>query len=271
MEAGVRALEREISTICRKLACEIVKNSSITPRKLLKPKDIKTYLGTAHIRQRDIELTDEIGVTNALAVTPAGGSTLKSEVTIMPGKGKLIITGQLRDVMQESAQAAMSYVRSRAANFGLIPNFISQIDIHVHFPGDHIPKDGPSAGITMATSIISALTRIPVKRDVAMTGEITLRGRVLAIGGLKEKLLAAKRLGVKTVIIPKENAQDLAEIPKKLLSGLKVIQAFSMEDVLMHALCLDDPEKFEAAIRAPQQLYIAITPDSSQNASPEKE
>jgi len=170
---------------------------------------------------------------------------------VMPGKGKFIITGKLGDVMQESAQAAMSYVRARAINLGLSPDFHQKVDIHVHFPEGALPKDGPSAGITMATSIVSALTQIPVKYDVAMTGEITLRGRVLPIGGLKEKVLAAHRGGIKTICIPWENRKDIRDIPKTVRKALTIIPVEHMDEVLEHALRLEDPEAFRERLRKP--------------------
>ncbi|MDX9719445.1 MAG: endopeptidase La [Myxococcota bacterium] len=250
MEAGVRSLEREISSISRKIACDVVRSGKDQSFRITS-KLIPKYLGPFKFKLRQAEERDEIGMTNGLAVTMFGGTMLKNEVTLMPGKGKLIITGQLRDVMQESAQAAMSYVRSRAVNLGLSPDFVSKVDIHIHFPGDHIPKDGPSAGITMATSIVSALTRIPVRRDVAMTGEITLRGRVLPIGGLREKLLAAHRGGIKRVIIPIENRGELREVPKRVRKALELILVENMDEVLMHVLRLDDADAFRRNLSKP--------------------
>jgi ATP-dependent Lon protease len=179
-----------------------------------------------------------------LAVTMHGGDLLATEVSIVAGKGKLVLTGKLGDVMQESAQAAISYVRSRAPSLGLDRDFYSRADIHVHLPEGAIPKDGPSAGITMCTGVVSALLRVPVRRDLAMTGEITLRGRVLPIGGLKEKILAAHRSGITTVIMPKENAKDLRDIPKRVLKTLKVIPVEHMDEVLRHALLLPNPADF---------------------------
>lgn len=243
LEAGVRSLEREISSICRKVACDLLKKKDFERSCTLTPAKVKAYLGRAKIRARKIESTDEVGITTGLAVTMAGGTTLRSEVGVVNGSGKLIITGQIKDLMQESAHAAMSYVRSRAECLGLASDFSARLDIHIHFPGDHAPKDGPSAGITMATSIISALTQIPVKRDIAMTGEITLRGRVLSIGGLRDKLLAAKRHGIKTVLIPKDNLQDYEEIPQKLVSGLQIKAVKTMDEVVLLALKLDPEQR----------------------------
>lgn len=250
MEAGVRNLEREISGVCRKVARDVVKNGP-TPNLKITSGLIPRYIGPFKFRHKQAEEKDEIGMTNGLAVTSFGGTMLKNEVSLMPGKGKLILTGQLRDIMQESAQAALSYVRSRAINLNLSPDFVQLVDIHLHFPGDHVPKDGPSAGITMATSLVSALSRIPVRKDVAMTGEITLRGRVLPIGGLKEKVLAAHRSGITTIIIPDENRRDIREIPKRVRRALNIIPVKHMDDVLMHALKLDNPLAFREALSRP--------------------
>jgi len=242
-EAGVRSLEREIATICRKIAKEVVKKGKENKFRVTS-KNLGRYLGAQKYRYGKIEEHDEIGLTNGLAVTMHGGDLLATEVTVMPGKGKLVLTGKLGDVMQESAQAAMSYVRSRAESFGLDREFYNKVDIHVHFPEGAIPKDGPSAGITMATSLVSALLRIPVRREVAMTGEITLRGRVLPIGGLKDKILAAHRSEIFTVVIPKENQKDLKDIPKRVLKVMKVHSVEHMDEVLRNALRLDDASKF---------------------------
>ncbi|MBI2974616.1 MAG: endopeptidase La, partial [Deltaproteobacteria bacterium] len=213
-EAGVRNLEREIASVCRKVAREVAKDKEHFKTVNVTPKKLQQYLGVAKYRFGLAEEHDEVGMCTGLAWTEVGGELLTSEVTIMPGKGKLIITGKLGDVMQESAQAALSYVRSRAESIGLDKNFYQSCDIHVHLPEGAIPKDGPSAGITMATAITSALLKIPVRKDIAMTGEITLRGRGLPIGGLKEKILAAHRGKIKKIIMPKENEKDLKEIPK---------------------------------------------------------
>lgn len=207
-------------------------------------KSLAKYLGVHKYRYSMKEAHDEIGLTSGLAVTMAGGDLLATEVTVLPGKGKLVLTGKLGDVMQESAQAAMSYVRSRAESLGLDRDFYQKVDIHVHFPEGAIPKDGPSAGITMATSLVSALLRTPVRRDVAMTGEITLRGRVLPIGGLKEKILAAHRSEIYTVVIPKENRKDLKDLPKKVLKVMTIHAVEHMDEVLRVALALEHPEMF---------------------------
>ncbi len=201
------------------------------------------FLGVPKYRYGVAEVKNEVGMATGLAWTETGGALLQIEAVIMPGKGKLMITGKLGEVMQESVQAAMSYVRSRAHQLGLPIDFYQRVDIHVHVPEGAIPKDGPSAGITIATAIVSALLKIPVKSVVAMTGEITLRGRVLPIGGLKEKLLAARRGNIETVIIPQENEKDLKEIPSKVLKDLDIVLVEHMDEVLKIALDLPDPEK----------------------------
>jgi ATP-dependent Lon protease len=240
-EAGVRNLEREIASICRKVAVEVVKkdrNAHIQ----VGTKSLHKFLGPVKYRYGKAEAEQKIGVTTGLAWTELGGELLATEVTVMPGKGQLIITGKLGDVMQESAHAAMSYVRSRAAELGLEKDFYQKIDVHIHVPEGAIPKDGPSAGITMATSLVSALTKIPVRNDLAMTGEITLRGTVLPIGGLKEKTLAAHRAGIKKVLIPAENEKDVEEIPATVLKTVEIELVPHMDDVLKKALVMDDPE-----------------------------
>ncbi|MFB6352130.1 MAG: endopeptidase La, partial [Bradymonadaceae bacterium] len=205
-EAGVRNLERELGSVCRKIAREVVENEDDEEQSFtIRARTVPTYLGPPKFQGEEIEDENQIGMTNGLAWTQNGGVVLVNEVTVMPGNGELIITGKLGDVMQESARAAMSYVRSRALNLGLNPKFHEHVDLHVHFPEGALPKDGPSAGITMATSLVSVLTQTPVSHDVAMTGEITLRGRVLRVGGLKEKIVAAHRAGVETVMIPADN------------------------------------------------------------------
>ncbi len=241
-EAGVRSLEREIATICRKVAREVLSKQAAgtTGAWKVTPKRLGKYLGPQRYRVGRQEGTDEIGLVNGLAVTMHGGDLLVTEVSIVAGKGKLVLTGKLGDVMQESAQAAISYVRSRGPSLGLERDFYSRADIHVHLPEGAIPKDGPSAGITMCTGVVSALLRVPVKKEVAMTGEITLRGRVLAIGGLKEKILAAHRAGIKTVILPKENVKDLRDIPKRVLKNIRVVPVEHMDEVLRIALALPE-------------------------------
>jgi ATP-dependent Lon protease len=242
-EAGVRNLEREIASICRKVAVEVVKTDRNAHVKI-SASSLGKYLGPAKFRYGMAEAAPQVGVATGLAWTELGGELLNVEVTIVPGRGKLTITGQLGEVMQESAQAALSYVRSRADILGLDPSFYHKIDIHIHIPEGAIPKDGPSAGITLATALVSALTRKSVRNDLAMTGEITLRGRVLPIGGLKEKVLAAHRGGIKTVVIPKENAKDIVEIAPQILKGVQLVQADNVDEVLRHALVLDDPDEF---------------------------
>ena len=242
-ESGVRNLEREIASVCRKVAREYAKDKEHFDRINVTPRKVQQFLGVHKYRFGLAEEKDEVGMCTGLAWTEVGGELLTSEVTIMPGKGKLILTGKLGDVMQESAQAALSYVRSRAESIGLDKNFYQRCDIHVHLPEGAIPKDGPSAGITLATAITSALLKIPVHKDIAMTGEITLRGRVLPIGGLKEKILAAHRGKIRKIIMPKENEKDLKEIPKSILSDLEIVLVEHMDDVLQHALIVSDPSK----------------------------
>jgi ATP-dependent Lon protease len=262
-EAGVRNLEREIASVCRKVAKEVVRKGAET-RIELTEELLQEYLGIPKFRYGRTEEKDEIGLTMGLAWTEFGGDILGIETVVMPGKGKVTITGKLGEVMQESAQAALSYVRSRATRLGIEPDFYQNLDIHVHVPEGGIPKDGPSAGITMATSIVSALTRIPVRSDVAMTGEITLRGRILPIGGLKEKILAAHRGLLKTVLIPKDNAKDLKDIPGKILQEIEIELVEHMDDVLRHALTVKDPrELFQEPPEAPQQPVIFETPEPS--------
>jgi len=268
-EAGVRNLERTVATVCRKVAKKIVerRNSqqvTVETTASGKPKaksakavmsappgtivvsdvDLEEMLGPAKYLVSKAEVQSEIGLTNGLAYTDAGGDMLQIEVSVVPGKGAVKITGKLGEVMQESAATAMSYVRSRAHLLGLVKDFYQNVDIHLHVPEGAVPKDGPSAGITMATAITSALTKIPVKRDVAMTGEITLRGRVLPIGGLKEKLLAAKIGDIKTVLIPKGNVPDLKKVPKEIIAGMKIIPVEHGDQVLRLALELENPEDF---------------------------
>ncbi len=247
-ESGVRGFEREIASVCRKVARQVVKKP--TDRAInVTPTRVSKLLGIPKYRAHQTEERDQVGLATGLAWTSVGGELLQIESTIMPGKGKLIITGKLGDVMQESAQAAMSYVRSRADLLGLERDFYSKIDVHIHVPEGAMPKDGPSAGITIATSLASALTRIPVRREVAMTGEITLRGRVLPIGGLKEKALAAHRAQLQTVLIPKDNEKDLPEIPKAVAKDLHLEPVEHMDAVLKHALVLEDPEAFYIKLR----------------------
>ncbi|HEY5938836.1 MAG TPA: endopeptidase La, partial [Kofleriaceae bacterium] len=243
-EAGVRNLEREIATVCRKIAKEYLASNRVTKQFDVTIDKLPTWLGIERYREARREKEDEIGLANGLAVTAFGGDMLTAEVTIVPGKGKLTLTGKLGEVMQESAQAAMSYLRSRAGTLGLSNDFQNKTDVHVHFPEGAIPKDGPSAGITMATALASALLRIPVRQTIAMTGEVTLRGRVLPIGGLKEKILAAHRAGITTVLIPEENTKDLKDVPAAVLEQVAVIPVKHMDEVLRHALAHPHPEDF---------------------------
>ncbi len=246
-EAGVRNLERQIATVCRKTAKEIVRaemkathagkgKSKTMPTHALSPKKVIELLGANRYKYGKIEGANEIGLTNGLAWTEVGGDLLVVEVSIVPGKGKFTVTGQLGDVMKESCSAAMSYVRSRGPLFGVDKEFFSNVDVHIHVPEGAIPKDGPSAGIAITTSIVSAMMRVPVRRTVAMTGEVTLRGRVLAIGGLKEKVMAAHRGGIRMVICPKENEKDLKDIPKEVIKDLKVVLVDHVDQVLVNAL-----------------------------------
>ena len=240
-EAGVRNLEREIGNVCRKVARKVVKEGDKYTVSI-GDENIAEFLGVQKFRDTMANEKSEVGLVTGLAWTEVGGSILVTEVAIVDGKGKLTLTGKLGDVMQESAQAAMSYIRSRAHRLGLPRDFYRNVDIHVHVPEGAIPKDGPSAGITMATALASALSRIPVRRDVAMTGEITLRGKVLPIGGLKEKLLAAHRAGIFEVILPKENEKDLSEVPENLRNAMKLNFVDTMDDVLQYALEQPLPE-----------------------------
>ncbi|MBW1850576.1 MAG: endopeptidase La [Deltaproteobacteria bacterium] len=244
-EAGVRNLEREIGSICRKISREVVKCGEDT-KIPIKGQSIHKYLGVPKFRHGRAEEKDLVGVATGLAWTEVGGELLQTETTIMPGKGNLSLTGKLGEVMQESAKAAISYVRSKGRQLRLPDNFYENIDIHIHVPEGAIPKDGPSAGITIATTIVSALLRKPVKCDMAMTGEITLRGSVLPIGGLKEKILAAHRAMISKVLIPNENKKDIEEIPDKVLKKVELILVENMDEVLQNALVLEDGEELFA-------------------------
>ncbi|SDB12562.1 endopeptidase La [Bauldia litoralis] len=241
-EAGVRNLERELATLARKSVKELI----LSKKKSIKitVKNIEDFLGVPKYRYGEAEHEDLVGVVTGLAWTEVGGELLTVEGVMMPGKGKMTVTGNLRDVMKESISAAASYVRSRAVDFGIEPPLFDRRDIHVHVPEGATPKDGPSAGVAMITSIVSIMTGIPVRKDIAMTGEITLRGRVLPIGGLKEKLLAALRGGIKTVLIPEDNAKDLADIPENVKNGLDIIPVSRMDDVIRQAL-VRPPEPIE--------------------------
>ena len=242
-EAGVRNLEREISSICRKIARKVSKNKEKEILYKVSANSIQKYLGPPRFRVGQVEEQDQIGLVTGLAWTQVGGELLLIETAIMPGKGELTVTGKLGDVMKESAQAAVSYVRSRVEKLEIDPEFHKKFDIHIHIPEGAIPKDGPSAGISMCTSLVSALAKMPVHRDIAMTGEITLRGRVLPIGGLKEKILAAHRGGIKKIIIPKENEKDLRDIPQTISKQLEISVVEHMDEVLTHALIVGEDGK----------------------------
>jgi ATP-dependent Lon protease len=269
-EAGVRNLERQVANVCRKVAKDIVMNETIqnfknepkTEKKaagkktgksakttgkaqgyVVTPQKLTELLGPHKYKFGMIEDINEIGLTNGMAWTEVGGDLLAVEVSVVPGKGKFTVTGQLGDVMKESCAAAMSYVRSRGPLFGLDKEYFSNIDVHIHLPEGAVPKDGPSAGIALTTSIVSAIMKIPVKRTVAMTGEVSLRGRVMAIGGLKEKILAAHRGGIKMIICPKENEKDLKDIPKDVMKDLKVILVDHVDQVLINALDIKTPKE----------------------------
>jgi ATP-dependent Lon protease len=240
-EAGVRNLEREIANICKKVAREIVEGKRFP--KLITKKKVYEYLGVSKIQPSEIEDKNSVGVATGLAYTPVGGDIILIESTYYKGKGNIILTGNLGDVMQESAKAAISYVHSKAKELGIDENIFAKSDIHIHVPSGAIPKDGPSAGVAITTSVVSTLTGIPVLRDVGMTGEITLRGRVLPIGGLKEKLLAAKRAGLKKVVLPLKNKKDLEEIPESILKGLEIAYVENIDELLKHTLEKDPFEK----------------------------
>jgi len=255
-EAGVRNLEREIQNIARKMARKVVTDGADSSAEI-NAENVKDFLGVLKYRELWLEKQNEVGLTTGLAWTEVGGSVLATEATLMEGKGRLTLTGKLGDVMQESAQAAMSYVRSRSNLLGLPRDFYRTIDIHVHVPEGAIPKDGPSAGITICTSIVSALTKIPVRCDVTMTGEITLRGKVLPIGGVKEKLLAAHRMGLRTVVLPKDNEKDLADIPQEILSSLTIHFVETMDEVLQIALERPVAPLEHAAVTPVAETYVA--------------
>jgi ATP-dependent Lon protease len=265
-EAGVRNLERELSTLIRKAVKELMMSKKKSVK--VTAENLSDYLGVPKHRYGEIEAEDQVGVVTGLAWTDVGGELLTVEGVMMPGKGKMTVTGNLRDVMKESISAAASYVRSRAIAFGIEPPRFDKRDIHVHVPEGATPKDGPSAGVAMVTAIVSVMTGIPARRDVAMTGEITLRGRVLPIGGLKEKLLAALRGGIKRVLIPEENAKDLVEIPDSVKSGLEIIPVSRMDEVLPYAL-IRKPEPIEwdeaaaAAAAVPEKAAVEVDEDGS--------
>jgi ATP-dependent Lon protease len=256
-EAGVRNLEREISNLARKAVKEILTNKK--KKIVVAAANVGDYLGAPKYRYGEIEADDQVGLVTGLAWTEVGGELLTIEGVMMPGKGRMTVTGNLKDVMKESISAAASYVRSRAVDFGIEPPLFDRRDIHVHVPEGATPKDGPSAGVGMATVIVSMLTGIPVRRDIAMTGEITLRGRVLPIGGLKEKLLAALRGGIKKVLIPEDNVKDLADIPSSVKNGLEIVPVSRMDEVLRHAL-VRKPEPIEWEESAKPVVAAAPSP-----------
>jgi ATP-dependent Lon protease len=233
-EAGVRNLKREIDSVCRSVAVVFAEGN--TDKRTIKPEELETILGPERFINELAERTEVTGVATGLAWTSVGGDILFIEATKMPGKGGMLLTGQLGDVMKESAQAALSYIRAQAASLGIEDSVFKQFDLHLHIPAGGIPKDGPSAGVTMCTALVSLLTGINVRADVAMTGEITLRGKVLPVGGIKEKVLAARRAGVKRIIMPDRNKKDLVEIPEQNRTGIEFIFANKVEDVLKHAL-----------------------------------
>ncbi len=262
-EAGVRNLEREIATVCRKVAKKVVEEGQTQEGVRVNRSAVESYLGVPKFRYGLPEDKDYVGLANGLAWTEVGGEVLTTEAMIMPGRGKLIITGKLGEVMQESAQAALSYVRARGRSLGLPEDFYRTVDIHIHVPEGAIPKDGPSAGITLATALTSALTRLPVRADLAMTGEITLRGRVLPIGGLREKVMAAHRVGIKTILMPKDNEKDIKEIPAKVLKEVQMIPVEHMDEVLKLALVL---ENADSLFKEPAQPYCLPQPAADASA-----
>ena len=260
-EAGVRNLEREIAAICRKIAREFMKDQGLEAFRVT-PRSVQKYLGPPRFRHSQVEEKDQVGIVNGLAWTQFGGELLCVETAVMPGKGNLTVTGKLGDVMKESAQAAFSYVRSRAKALGVDAEFYKTIDLHIHVPEGAIPKDGPSAGIAMGVSLSSALTGRPVHRDIAMTGEITLRGRVLPIGGLKEKILAAHRAGIRKVLMPRENEKDLKDIPAAVSKQIEIVPVEHMDEVLFHALL---PPRANAADTAETDMPVPIIPKEAED------
>ncbi len=257
-EAGVRSLERQIAAIFRKVAKMIAEGK--TKKVIIIQRNVPKFLGPIKIRSTILEKRDEIGMSTGLAWTEAGGDILFIEVALMPGKGNLILTGQLGDVMKESCQAALSYIRARANQLGLTLKFYQKLDVHVHVPEGAVPKDGPSAGIAITTAIVSALTRIPINRKVGMTGEITLRGRILEIGGVKEKVIAAHRAGLKTIIMPKDNKKDLEDVPKEVLRDLKFIYVSHMDEVLGIALTKALPKEKDQVVGGSRVILHAPSP-----------
>ncbi|MBR2942355.1 MAG: endopeptidase La, partial [Clostridia bacterium] len=263
-EAGVRRLQRTIGKVVRKSAVQMIDESAETVT--VNADKLAEFLGAPRYHYEKAGKKPEVGVVNGLAYTVVGGDTLQIETTTMPGTGALELTGSLGDVMKESARAAKSYVRAHAYELGVDPEFYKKLDIHIHVPEGAVPKDGPSAGVTMTTALVSALTGIAVRQNVAMTGEITLRGRVLPIGGLKEKLLAAHRAGIDTVLIPKENVKDLEEVPKNVLEAIKIIPASEVGTVLRTALC-EIPKAKPAAKEDMQKHSAEVLPAPADNTA----
>lgn len=267
-EAGVRNLEREIAALCRKTAIRLVEENDLERCVQVSRQSLQSLLGVKKYRHEEREDEPRVGVCAGLAYNQRGGEILLVETSLMSGSGHVVTTGQLGDVMQESAKAALSYVRSRADILGLEPRFHRKVDIHVHVPSGATPKDGPSAGITLATSITSALLGIPVRNDVAMTGEISLRGRVLPIGGLREKLLAARRSGIKKVIMPADNEKDLKEVPDEVLRDLELVFVEHVDEVLPQALAATPEEIFSGRATA-QPLWASLRAHAGDGAAGE--
>jgi ATP-dependent Lon protease len=266
----VRNLERSLASIYRKIARDRQKNKN-EKKYRVNAKAVLNFLGTPRYRFGLAEEKNSIGLATGLAWTEVGGELLQIEVVLMPGGGKLTITGKLGEVMQESAQAAMSYVRSRSTRLGLSPDFYQKLDIHVHVPEGAIPKDGPSAGITMTTAMVSALLQIPVRREIAMTGEVTLRGRILPIGGLTEKLLAARRGNITHVLIPKENERNLKDVPEKIVKSLQIELVDHVDDVLLKALVLEEGQQLfkgcSSALYCPDIMAAGQLPEQPVNVA----
>ena len=259
-EAGVRNLEREIAALCRKVAIKLVEDNDFDKGINITRQNLGNYLGVKRYRSDERETSPQIGVCTGLAYNQRGGDILFVETSLMPGSGHISTTGKLGEVMTESAQAALTYVRSRADVLGLDPRFYRKLDIHVHVPSGATPKDGPSEGIALVTSITSALLGIPVRNDTAMTGEISLRGRVLPIGGLREKLLAARRSGIAKVVMPRDNEKDLKEVPEEILKDLEIVFVEHVDEVLPEALAAT-PEEIFSGRAASQPLYLTLRKD----------
>ena len=254
-EAGVRNLERNLATICRKIARQTVEKKKYS--KTIKVRDIKKYLGRQKFSSLIAEKKDEVGMATGLAYSSVGGDILFIEVALMPGRGKLMLTGQLGDVMKESARAAFTWAKSHYKELALREDFATGIDVHVHVPEGAVPKDGPSAGAAIATALVSALTGLPTKRDVGMTGEITLRGRVMEIGGVKEKVIAGHRAGLKTIVMPKENKKDLDELPEKVKNDIKFIFTDNIDKVLATAIGKYPLVKIPGSSKSPRPTFLA--------------